>query len=186
MWMKTGKYSHGHWTWYGWCIKLSKSRGTGTFYLYGVKCLLVIKAINRLGAHLRLKSGIPRAIMVTLAGVIRAELCRGPPLNISLTGTMPRQPGIVCGDPSLQMTRLSLIEQVKSGYLIQLEDVGSLVLQMRWHSSFLHENKTFTQIKQPSTIYSTIYCTQKSEHKIGSYQLLNSASVFCGQPSVTV
>ena len=56
--------------------------------MYGVKCLLVIKAINRLGAHLRLKSGIPRAIMVTLAGVIRAELCRGPPLNISLTGTM--------------------------------------------------------------------------------------------------
>ena len=41
--------------------------------MYGVKCLLVIKAINRLGAHLRLKSGIPRAIMVTLAGVIRAE-----------------------------------------------------------------------------------------------------------------
>ena len=40
--------------------------------MYGVKCLLVIKAINRLGAHLRLKSGIPRAIMVTLAGVIRA------------------------------------------------------------------------------------------------------------------
>ena len=146
--------------------------------MYGVKCLLVIKAINRLGAHLRLKSGIPRAIMVTLAGVIRAELCRAPPLNISLTGTMPRQLRIVCGDPSLQMTRLSLIEQVKSGYLIQLEDVGSLVFQMRWHSPFpvlvqRHENKTFTQIEQPLTIYSTICYTQKSEHKIGSYQLLN-------------
>ena len=174
MWMKTGKYCHGQWTWYGWCIKLSKSRGTGTFYLYGVKCLLVIKAINRLGAHLRLKSGIPRAIMVTLAGVIRAELCRGPPLNISLTGTMPRQLGIVCGgDPSLQMTRLSLIEQVKSGYLIQLEDVGSLVLQMRWHSSFLHENKTFTQIKQPSSRYlqSTILRSQNTKLAVINFSI---------------